>query len=83
MIHNEKCDNCLCRTVCHFTFPGYELTDQDGECGHYININDIKNKAMTKVFDEIDKCITFGTTDGVYVSLASIDKIKKELTGKE
>ena len=83
MVHNEKCDNCLHRTVCYFTFPGHELTDADGECCHYMNINDIENKAINKVFDKLDRCLTFGTTDGVYVSLFDIDDIKKELTRKE
>ena len=46
MVHNEKCDNCLCRTVCYFTFPGHELTEEDGECGHFISKTEIINSAI-------------------------------------
>lgn len=41
------------------------------------------HNGMKIVFDRLDKCLSFGTTDGVYVSMNDIDKIKKELTGEE
>jgi hypothetical protein len=41
------------------------------------------HNGMEIVFDRLDKCLSFGTTDGVYVSMNDIDKIKKDLTGEE
>ena len=88
MIHNEKCDNCLCRTVCHFTFPGYELTEKDGECGHYIYKKDIVNPIIKKIFqrlyeesDEYD----LGWDEG-WLYATTTDKIKRierEFLGEE
>ena len=68
MIHNEKCDNCLCRTVCYFTFPGHELTEEDGECGHYIHAKGIINPAIKKFVGKLHE---------------EIDKIEKEFIGEE
>ena len=53
----------------------------DDKCDRCIE-RDTQN-GMSIVFDKLDKCLTFGTTDGVYVSMRDIDRIKKELTGKE
>ena len=53
MMHSEKCDNCLCRTVCYFTFPGHELTEEDGECGHCIYKKDIINPILNEVFQKL------------------------------
>ena len=53
----------------------------DDKCDRCIE-REMQN-GMSIVFDKLDKCLAFGTTDGVYVSLYDIDRIKKELTGRE
>ena len=83
MIHNEKCDNCLCRTVCHFTFPGYELTEEDGECGHYICKKDIEVSALknfvTTFKSDLWKYLLFSST----AIAERLDKHLKETIGEE
>ena len=87
MIHNEKCDNCLCRTVCYFTFPGHELTEEDGECGHYICKKDIINPKIIEFSDEIIEYITLklGKTQNIlsneiiwFIQNLEEKKIRKE-----
>jgi hypothetical protein len=29
------CKDCLHNDVCHFTFPRFELDENEGECGHF------------------------------------------------
>ena len=53
----------------------------DDKCDRCIE-RDMQN-GTSIVFDKLDKCLTFGTTDDVYVSMRDIDRIKKELIGKE
>lgn len=88
MIHSEKCDNCLCRTVCYFTFPGHELTEEDGECGHYIYAKDIINPAIKKFVGKLHEeseeyDLGWGAGWLYGISTDKIDKIEKEFIGEE
>lgn len=53
----------------------------DDKCDHCIERE--MHNGMKIVFDRLDKCLSFGATGGVYVSMNDIDKIKKDLTGEE
>lgn len=82
MIHNEKCDNCLCRTVCHFTFPGYELTEEDGECGHFISKTDIINSAIKQFTKDLKEHYFYDLErEGIFEE--DIDNFTNSLTRKE
>jgi hypothetical protein len=87
-MHNEKCDNCLCRTVCYFTFPGHELTEEDGECGHYIFKEDVVTPVIKKIFRRLyeeSEEYDLGWGEG-WLYATTTDKIKmieKEFLGEE
>lgn len=84
MIHNEKCDNCLCRTVCYFTFPGHELTEKDGECGHFISAKDIVLPAIKEFAEKLkEKSEYFWEEKESFVSEEDIDNLVKEKMREE
>ena len=53
----------------------------DDKCDRCIE-RDVRN-GIKIAFDETGKCMVFGSSKGAYIRLAEIEKIKKELTGKE
>ena len=89
MIHNERCDNCLCRTVCYFTFPGHELTEKDGKCGHFISTKDIVLPAIKEFAEELKAEFNPEVNYGVVANCAiklfrnTIDHIVNKKMGEE